>query len=81
MKDDPYLIQYMPDNPNDRLPERDFFFGVLDTLYKNETKELVYNARENRAINEETVQNDTVAINSEIMNELENIITMKSKHT
>ena len=55
---------------DDQLPERDFFYGILGTVYEKETKEFIYCSRNNHSLVEESVEDDKVAIDSEILKEL-----------
>ena len=78
-KDDKYLLQFLPDIKDDQLPEREYFYGILATVYEKETRELVFLSRKSRAISEKTMQNDKVAIDSEILKEIENVMSRRSK--
>ena len=44
------IKQYIPDYPEKYLPERDFFFGVVGTLYPDEMGNLVKKAFKNRKL-------------------------------
>ena len=40
----------MPDLEDGKLPERDFLMGILFTLKANEMKDLIQEAKDNRAL-------------------------------
>ena len=49
MKTDADFMKYFPDKlPNGRLPDRDYFWNVFNTLYEEYVTELVRNANEQR---------------------------------
>ena len=46
---DPEIMSYFPDRlPKGRLPERRYFFNVLNTVYPEFTSELIQTAQRNR---------------------------------
>ena len=62
-----------------QFPERDFFYGILGTVYEKRQKSLVYCSRNNRSLIEESVEDDKVSIDPEILKELENVLNLRSK--
>ena len=42
--------EYMPDIKENELPERRFFFSILQTIYKDEIKAMIKDARKHREI-------------------------------
>ena len=71
--DDPEISQYLPsleDNTN-KLPERDFFFGVLATLKWDYLKQIISDAHLTRMKGEEDKEESkTIMIKSEWLEEL-----------
>ena len=48
-KDDKTMMAFFPDKlPKGRLPDRTYFFNVMNTMYGDYTKELVRSAQNNR---------------------------------
>ena len=46
---DQKVMRYLPDRlPKGRLPDREYFFNVINTLYPDYTKELIAHAGRNR---------------------------------
>ena len=78
-KDDKYLLQFLPDIKDNQLPKREYFYGILATVYEKKTRELVFVSRKSRTISEKTMQNDKIAIDSEILKEIENVMSLRSK--
>lgn len=78
-KDDQHLMRYMPDLEENELPEKEFFFGILTTLYEDEVQKLIENARNHRATKEEDKENNLVEIKSSILQEIDALMDFKSK--
>ena len=53
------------------LLKKDLLYGILATLYEEETKKLICKSRDSRAIIKESMQDEIIAIDSEILRELE----------
>ena len=48
-KNDARVMKYIPDRlPKGRLPDRDYFFNILNTLYPEFTQKLISEAGKNR---------------------------------
>ena len=62
-----------------QLQERNFFYGILGTVYEKETKEFIYYSRNKIVLVEESIEDDKVAIDPEILKELENVLHLRSK--
>ena len=60
VKDNPDVLTYMPDFDEGKLPERDYLYGVLATIYEEETRELVRNARKVRAVSGKDAEEEMV---------------------
>ena len=56
-----------------KLPEKYFLYGILTTLYEEETKQLIRKSRDSRAITKESMQDEMIVIDSEILREFEKI--------
>ena len=69
----------MPDYNETELPERDFFYSILSTLYEAETKEIIKKAREARSLKQTDDVGELVEIDSAIMKEIEGVFNMKRK--
>ena len=78
-KNDKFLLQFLPDMKDGQLPERDFFTVYLGQYTKRDKKSVVYCSRNNRSLVEESVEDDKVAIDPEILKELENVLNLRSK--
>ena len=74
------LKQYFPDYDPPQFPEREFLFGVLSTLRENEMRQLVKEARDNRAIVNNENEDGLIEILPEIKEEIMSILPHKSKH-
>ena len=72
------MLSYIPDMEAGELPEKDFLYGILATLYEEETNKLICKSRDSRAITKESMQDEMIAIDSEILRELEKISSLKS---
>ena len=62
---DPLLKDYLPDldQNSNRLPERDFFFGILGTLKPDYLKKIIEDANKNRfSVNESDPKKDFIMI-------------------
>ena len=48
-KQDPRVMKYIPDRlPKGRLPDREYFYNILNTIYPEYTQELIREAGKNR---------------------------------
>ena len=73
------LLKFFPDFNENELPERDHFYGILTTLYEDEVKQLIANAREVRTQVKPESWEELVEFDPSILKEIESVIEMKSK--
>ena len=68
-------MEYFPDYLDGQLPDKDFMFSIIATMFPQNLAELVKDARKKRSLKEDTENNDYIeidpAIKSLIMNVLE----------
>ena len=69
----------MPDLDEKELPGKEFFFGLLATLYNQETLKLVESAREKRALTQEEDKEELIEIEPSIFKEIQSLMDFKSK--
>ena len=68
----------MPDLKENELPERQFFYGVLSTLYPDEMKSIIKAARKHRSISQSQNNDEKVELTDEIKNEIDEIFNQPS---
>ena len=77
----PKFMIYFPDKlPKGRLPDRSYFFNVMNTLYPDYTKELIRQANSNRveaSVNDD--QHDFVHVSNEWWAKLNELPQIKCK--
>ena len=78
-KDDSLIKEYMPDLDEKELPEKEFFFGLLTTLYYQETQKLIESARGKRAITKKEDKEELIEIEPSILKEIKSLMDFKSK--
>ena len=79
IKEVPDLIIYFPDYKANQKPERKYMFQLLATLRYEEINRMLTNARKNRALQEEADNNEFVFVQSDMLKEIESVITQKCK--
>ena len=60
-------------------PERSFFFGVLATVYPDETKEMVAQSRRLRSHKHVEANNEMIELTDDIKQEIDEILNQPSK--
>ena len=73
------LLKFFPDFNENELLEKDHFYGILTTLYEDEVKQLIANARKARAQVKPESREELVEFDPSILKEIESVIEMKSK--
>ena len=73
-------MKYMPDYPDKQLPERDFFFGVLSTLYPKETEDFVKAAYKARKIYYKKNEDNMIGVIPDVKAAIYSIIRYKCNH-
>ena len=68
----------MPDLKENELPERQFFYRVLSTLYPDEMKSIVKAARKHRSISQVQNNDEKAELTDEIINEVDEIFNQPS---
>ena len=79
-KNNQTLMKYMPDYPDKQLPERDFFFGVLSTLYPKETEYLIKAAYKARKIHYKKNEDKMIEVTPDVKAAIDSIFSYKSNH-
>ena len=57
----------MPDYTDKELPEREFLFGILGTLYNKELSDVVSNAYQHRTMHYKKGENETIEVTNGMM--------------
>ena len=73
------LMEYFPDYPEIQLPERDYMFAVVSTVFPKALRKLIEETRMNRTSKNKEMDNDLIEINKEIKEEIMKIISIKRK--
>ena len=69
-KENQTVKEYMPDIKENELPERRFFFSILSTIYSDEIKAMIKDARNYRAIAQTQTNQEKIELKKEIMEEI-----------
>ena len=73
------LKEYFPDMEDGTLPERDFLMGLLCTLKSDEMKELIKEARDNRALSNNSDADMMIEVTDNARDQLLGLLPNKSK--
>ena len=79
LKDQYLLKRYLPDYSKNSLPDKQFFYPVISTLFPKEVGDLVKEARKKRSIMQPSNNDELVAVSSEIKKEIESLLLHPSK--
>ena len=79
VKEWPDLLDYFPDYEPHQLPERFFIMGILSTLRRDEMRQLIYEARQNRSLANNDDEDQLIEMNSRIKDEIFSLVPLKSK--
>jgi hypothetical protein len=75
------VMGYMLDYSGKELPDRDFLYGILATIYPDETKNLIEGCRKNRAIISKEDKGDLIEMTEEIEEEIMSLLAHPSKYS
>ena len=78
VKTDPDLMAYFPDYLESQLPDRDYMFSIISTVYPKTLKEIISKARYNRAIVNEADDDELIEIDPSIKSLIMNVLEHKS---
>ena len=73
------LVKFLPDLKDSQLPEKEFFFGVLNTLMPDEMRMLLADATKSRAPQNSEDNGDLIELNQEFVEKVDLLFSMKSK--
>ena len=79
MKTKEEFTRYMPDYLDNDLPEHEFFFGVLSTLYTDQVVDMVKTAYWIRNKEHEKPEDELIEITGEFFEKFKNVNAYKSK--
>ena len=79
MREIPDLWIYFPDYTEKQCPDKDYLFSLLGALRGEQLNSLIQNARKKRSIHEAPDTNEYAEVNDEILKELQEVFTQKSK--
>ena len=63
------MKEYLPDIKENEFPERRFIFIILSTIYSDEIKAMIKDARDHRAIAKTQTNQEKIELTKEIMEE------------
>ena len=72
-------MAFFPNYTESQLPDRDFMFSIVSTLYPNSLKELIDKAREKRSLGKNVDQDELIEIDPDILEAIMSTLSMKSK--
>ena len=72
-------MAYMSDYKDDQLLEREFFFGVLCTLYPRDVHELVQAAYKTRQLHYTKATDESIEMTADVKAQIDKILSYKSK--
>ena len=73
------LMKYMPEYASKQLPEKEFFFNVLNTLYPVEVEKMVDAAYKARKTHYKRNEDELIELSSEMKQAIQSAIVYKSK--
>ena len=79
MKTNEDFMRFMPDYLDDDLPEREYFFWILSTLYPDEVAKMVKTAYKIRNKEHEKPEDELIEITGEFLERLKDVVAYKSK--
>ena len=78
-QENPDLVKFLPDLTDSQLPEKEFFFGILNTLMPDEMRTLLADATKSRAPQNSEDHGDLIELNQEFAEKVDLLFSMKSK--
>ena len=79
MKNDDYISKFMPDYPKGQLPEKEFFYRVVCSIYPQQMFNMIYAAQRKRAVTAEDNRYNKIELTPEIADEIDKIVLLPSK--
>ena len=73
------IMKYMPDYESNQVTEKEFFFGVLSTVYPKETRDMVEAAYKARNTHYKKENDKMVELTPEVKKAIDSILSYKSK--
>ena len=80
MKNNPYISKFMPDYPKDQLPEREYFYRVVWSIYPYEIYNMINAAQKKRAVTVEDNRCNKIELTPEIAKKIDEIVLLPSKN-
>ena len=78
-QENPDLVKILPDLTDSQLPEKEFFFGILNTLMPDEMRTLLADATKIRAPQNSEDHGDLIELNQEFAEKVDLLFSIKSK--
>ena len=69
----------MPDYTDKELPERDFLFGIVGTLYNKELSDVVSKTYQHRKLHYKADEAELIEVTNEMMELINSVSSYKSK--
>lgn len=73
------ILSYLPDYEDYEFPEREFLFGIMNTLYPQGVEKMIKVARDARAYKNLEPDDEKIVFITEIANEIESLLQRPSK--
>ena len=72
-------MEYFPDYLDGQIPDRDFMFSIIATMFPQTLAELIKDAQKKRSLKEDTENNYYIEIDPAIKSLIMNVLERKSK--
>ena len=72
-------MEYFPDYLDGQIPDRDFMFSIIATMFPQNLAELIKDAQKKRSLKEDTENNYYIEIDPAIKSLIMNVLESKSK--
>ena len=72
-------MKFMPENASKQLPEKEFFFNVLNTLYPVDVEKMVDAAYKAKKTHYKRNEDELIELSSEMKQAIQSVIVYKSK--
>ena len=72
-----FYLAYFPDYLESQLPDHDYMFSIISTVYPKTLKEIISTARYNRAIVNEADDDELIEIDPNIKSLIINVLELK----
>ena len=77
VKESPELNKYFPNYTAAQLPNREFMYAIVSTIYPKALRSLIEDSRKNRIETHEDDKDELIDIDADYKNEIMNILTLK----